>query len=309
MAVQGSADEASALQMDTARAILTWIVHRDLPRGFHLKEHPLSETFHLSRSPIRGALNLLKRHGVVEQRPDRGFFLARSGRELSQAEPALPSSNQDELYRVIATAWFNGELDEAVSTAELRRRFGGRGQDVGRALERLAEDGIIIRSAGKGWRLGPTLASEAAFHDSYAFRMTVEPAAILLASFRLDRPLAALSRRRHEKILGDPGAATVKDMVDVDLDFHHLIGASCGNQFFAQAIARQNALRRLTEMLTSPGGERLLVSSAEHMAILDAIEAGRQEVAATLMREHLTLSRGYRPDYPAAARHASGITR
>jgi len=287
----------SALQVDTARAIVTFIVRSDLPAGHHLKEQRLSETFRLSRSPIRGALGVLAELGIVEQRPDRGFFLAVSGRELGARDPILPHSPNDELYRLIATAWFNGEVPDAVSTAELKRRFSGGGQDVGRALTRLAADGVIVRSAGKGWRLGPNLATEEAFHDSYRFRTVIEPAAIGLPSFRLNRPLAARSRRRHEEILNDGPSATIKEMVDADLEFHHLIAVSCGNQFFEQAIERQNALRRLTEILTTPDGDRLRASSAEHIGILDALESCRMEVAAVLMREHLNVSRSFAPDF------------
>lgn len=287
----------SALQMDTAGAIVRWIVQNDLPRDFHLKEQHLGAVFQLSRSPIRGALTLLGRHGIVDRRPDRGFFLALSGQELGTSDLLLPGSGNDDLYRVIATAWFNGDIPDAASTAELRRRFGGKGQDVGRALERLADDGVIVRSAGKGWRLGPNLASASAFDGSYAFRMTIEPAAILLDTFELDRPLATRSRRVHDKIVRGESDVTIKDMVDADIEFHHLIAISCRNQFFAQSITRQNVLRRLTEMLTMPGSDRLRTSSAEHVAILDALDAGRREVAAVLMREHLTVSRKFVPDF------------
>lgn len=300
------AQGASALQVDTARAIVTWIVESDLPCGYHLKEQRLSEAFGLSRSPIRGALGVLGRHGIVEQRPDRGYFLAVSGQELGANGPLLPHSPNDELYRVIANAWFNGDVPDPVSTAELRRRYGGSGQDVGRALERLAADGVIVRSAGKGWRLGPNLATQEDFHESYRFRIIIEPAAIGLGTFSLDRPLAARSRRRHADILSAGHEATIKEMVDADLEFHHLIAVSCGNRFFAQAIERQNTLRRLTEMLTTPDGDRLRASSAEHMGILDALEGTRMEVAAALLRDHLTVSRTFAPDFLRAGRLAAG---
>jgi DNA-binding GntR family transcriptional regulator len=291
---------ASSLQVDTARAIVTWIVRSGLPAGFHLTEQRLCNAFGLSRSPIRGALSLLANHGIVERRPERGYYLKVSADDLATSEPVLPVSGNDELYRVMANAWFNGIIPDLVSTAELRRRFGG-GPDVSRALERLAEDGVIVRSAGKGWRLGPNLASEQAFRDSYVFRLTIEPAAILLDTFRLDQPLAVRSARRHEQILTGGREASIKEMVDADLEFHHLIAVSCGNQFFAQAILRQNVLRRLTEMLTTPDGERLRASSTEHVGILDALGADRRELAATLMREHLTISKTFSPDFLALA--------
>lgn len=301
----------SGLQLETAIAILNWIVENDLPVEHHLKELQLCDVLKLSRSPIRRALALLADRSIVERRPSRGYFLSVSGRELSQSPPILPPSSADELYRIISTAWFNGELPEVVSTAELRRRFGDGEPDVIRVLERLADDGVIVRQSGKGWRLGANLASEQSFLDSYEFRAVIEPAAILLPSFRLDRPLAALSRRRHEAILGDGIRASVKTMVDADLEFHRLIALSCGNQFFEQAILRGNALRRLTEILTTPESDRLLISSREHMSILDTIESEKFEVAAALMRDHLTVSRAYSPNFvnKPSRRHAAAGAR
>ena len=93
----------------------------------------------------------------------RGYFLAVSMQELGAREALLPASGDDELYRIIAHAWFNGDVADPASTAELRRRFAGNGQDVGRALKRLHGDGIIMRLPGNGWRLGPNLATEGAF--------------------------------------------------------------------------------------------------------------------------------------------------
>ncbi|MGE0004127.1 MAG: GntR family transcriptional regulator [Parvibaculaceae bacterium] len=292
----------SALQAETAHAIVSWIVQNELPAGYHLKEQHLGSVFLVSRSPVRGALDLLREHGIVEQRPDRGFFLSISGRDLGDRPPALPAASSDELYRIIATEWFNGEIPHSVSTAELARRYGGSGVDIGRVLKRLADDGVIMRLAGKGWRLGPNLATSQAFHDSYRFRLTIEPATILLDTFRLNQPLAARSRRRHEKLLALRSAATVADMADADLEFHHLIAVSGNNEFFAQAIERQNVLRRLTEILTTPDSNRLHVSCQEHLRILEALESGRQDVAAALMREHLTISRTFSPAFaePAA---------
>lgn len=287
----------SQLHVETASAIVRWIIRSDLPVGYHLKEEHLGEIFNLSRSPVRGALALLEASDVVERKPERGYFLKFSGREVGLRPSLLKESENDELYRVIANAWFNGEIPDQVSTAELTRRYGDQGRNVGRALRRLSQDGVIQRSTGKGWRLGPNLATHQAFHDSYSFRAIIEPAAIRSEDFVLDRPLAGLCRRRHQAILEAGAAASIKEMVDGDLEFHHLIAVSCGNRFLSEAIERQNVLRRLTEILTTPDGERLRTSSVEHMTILDALEADRREVAAVLMQEHLTVSRTFSPKF------------
>jgi DNA-binding GntR family transcriptional regulator len=289
---------ASALQEETARAIRAWIVAQDLAPGHHLKEHDLCGLLRLSRSPIRAALGLLAGDGVLSRREGGGYVLAVSGWDLGEREDGATAL--DELYRRIAGAWFAGAIPPQVSTAEIQRRFGVTSGEAQRALGRLAADGVVERTAGKGWRLGPNLATEKDFADSYRFRLIVEPAAILCESFALPAPKAARVRRRHERILAE-GAASVREMVDADLEFHGLVAASCGNRFLAQAIERQNLLRRLTEMLSTPDGGRLRASCREHLGILSALEDGRAEIAAALMREHLTVSRGFAPDFAGGA--------
>lgn len=285
----------SDLHGETAVAIVQWAQRNGVPKGTRLREQHLGDAIGLSRSPVRGALALLSWHGVAEARPGRGYVLLLEGAALDERAALLPVTEADETYRQISTDWFEGAIPEQVSGAELQRRYGGRCADVGRALKRLADDGVIMRTPGKGWRLGPNLATEADFLASYHFRQVIEPAAIRLASFALNAPLAARAWMRHQRLLTRGALASVKEMVDADLEFHHLIGTSCGNPFLTQAIDRQNTLRRLTELLTTPDSDRLRISCEEHMGILSAIEAGKKERAASLMHAHLAVSQTFTP--------------
>jgi len=289
----------SALQAETARAIVQWAVENCLVPGDRLREQHLGSVLALSRSPVRRALALLAHHSITEARPGRGYVLLLAGTALEERLAHLPGSDADDFYRRIASDWFEGRIPEQVSTAELQRRYGGPDRDVNRALCRLADDDVIVKQAGKGWRLGPNLASRGDFFDSYRYRQVIEPESILLDSFVLNLPLASLVRTRHERLLS-AAAPSVKEMVDADLEFHHLVGVSSGNRFFAGAIARQNTLRRLTEILTAPDSARLKASCVEHLEILGALDSRDAARAADLMRVHLSLSQLFTPKWLGA---------
>ena len=294
------APQASDVQMRLAREIVDYANSVGLATGTHLREEELAKQFGLSRSPVRGALALLHARGIVAHHVNRGYFLVADAASDTIDIGALPTPDDDALYDEVARAWFRGEIPEQVSESHLRRQFESGRPSLARVLKRLSHDGIIRSSPGNGWQLEPSLSTRAAFEESYEFRMVIEPAAILSASFVLDQVEARRIRRVHEKVIAsDPATCRLKTLVEADLDFHAFIGRSSRNQFFVQSIERQNALRRLMEQQATLTAGRLHQSCAEHLTILDAIESGKRDKAARLMRQHLSVSQEFRPDYRA----------
>ncbi|ACQ79773.1 transcriptional regulator, GntR family [Beutenbergia cavernae DSM 12333] len=78
--------QQEALGDRVARALRRKIVSGELERGTHLVEGPLSESFGVSRGPIRDALRALESDGLVESRR-RGAFVV-----------GLDENDIDELY-------------------------------------------------------------------------------------------------------------------------------------------------------------------------------------------------------------------
>ena len=165
---------------------------------------------------------------------------------------------------------------------------------------RLAEDDIVLRSPGQGWRFQPTLNTEAAHDASYRFRQVIEPAALREPGFDLDPAAAARCRARHESLLGmTESEVPVSYAFDVDAEFHQLLAQASGNPFFAAAVERQNRLRRLVEYFAPTGRRRLADSCREHLEILELLEAGKRAKAAASMGAHLGAACLIKPAFAA----------
>jgi DNA-binding GntR family transcriptional regulator len=102
-------------------------------------------------------------------------------------------------------------------------------------------------------------------------------------------------RARHGAVLAEPwDAASAVRFFEMNAAFHEGLAACSGNRFLLAAVRRQNQLRRLSNYRWGYGTERVAVSCREHLEILDRLEADDREVAAALMRRHLTGARDLR---------------
>ena len=277
----------SEVQLKMARAIVDYLCRNQVNVGDHLTEQELVEEFHISRSPVRAAMAYLAERGVFEQRPNRGFFVKLDGPSLRKLGLEMPTTDEENLLGAIARDWFAGRAPQSFSEAEFCRRYGLGRSVATRVLFKLSEDGIISRNRGHGWRFESSLHTRATRDESYAFRIVIEPAAILSPSFELDRGMAELCRRHHEIALGPaPEDTPLSTLSDIDVEFHRTIGISSRNRFFLAAIERQNSLRRITAHVDR-NKTQLIGSCVGHMEILAALERDEREEAADLMRHHL----------------------
>ena len=281
----------SEVQLKLARTIVEYLCRNDMNPGNHVTEQELVDEFRISRSPVRAALAYLAARGVLEQRPNRGYFVRLDGHSLRRLSLEMPTTAEEKLLGAIARDWFAKKVPQSFSEAEFCRRYDLGRSVAARVLFKLSEDGIIARNRGHGWRFEPTLDTQATRDESHAFRLVVEPAAIRSPSFELDRGMAELCRRHHELALNPgPEDTSLSTLSDIDIGFHRMIGISSRNRFFLAAIERQNTLRRMTAYANS-NRARLIGSCVEHMEILTAIERDERDEAAELMRHHLVSAR------------------
>ena len=275
------------LQIKMAYEILGYLCRQGMRAGNHLTEQELVDAFQVSRSPLRGAMAYLAEKGILEQRPNRGFFVKLDNDELDLDSLELPKTSEDTLLTSIVEDWFARRIPRSFSQAEFCRRYKLGRWTSSRILLKLSEDGIISRKRGHGWRFEISPNATATRYESYGFRRSIEPGAIRSPDFELDPDLARLARRSHEAALApDDGGPSPATLEDIDAAFHRLIGVSSRNQFILAAIERQNSLRRALSY-ANWNRPRDLHSWAEHMEILDALEKGERERAAGLMERHL----------------------
>lgn len=282
-----------------ARRIVDLVREGDCPAGHQLKEHWLANELGVSRSPVRAALRLLDRIGVVRTVPNQGCFLARAAAELNDGNWGLPPTGEERLYAVLTRDRFASRLDIQINVNELSRRYGANRALVERVLMRLADEGLVEREAGLGWRFLPAVDNPQVYEESYRFRLMIEPMAILDPGFSPDNKRIAELRRLHEELIdGRTGAISPRRLVEVDVDFHEAIGIWSDNRFILQSIRQQTRLRRLMEFQFSIEDRgRMIQSCWEHLAILEAIEAGHFENASELMREHINISHDLLPEF------------
>ncbi|MBW7969631.1 GntR family transcriptional regulator [Bradyrhizobium sp. BR 10289] len=272
-----------------ANQILDVIRDAKLGPGHHLREQQLADLIGVSRTPIRSALDLLAERGIVETRKNHGFFLRRPFDTLHHIEIEVPSTAEEKLYARLVRDRLEHRIPNSITQSEIARRYDVDRIALARTLSRLAEDGLIARKQGHGWTFLPTLDSLVSLRASYEFRLTIEPSAFLLATFKPDPAAIERMRLQHLYLASHPDISSVSStqLFETDAAFHEMCAEFCGNAFFAQAVQYQNRLRRLLEYGSYFDGRRVREWCREHLAIIESIAAGNLIEASTRMRAHL----------------------
>lgn len=288
----------SDLQAKIALQIVEYIKDNDLEKGQHLTEEKFAALFGVSRTPVRATLNYLEKIGVLKVVANRGYFLAVTPGSINLGRLGIPMSEEEKLYSNVVRDIVRGHWKEEVTEIDLIRRYEVQRGLVTRVLWRLAKEGVVERSAGVGWTIQPILNSPEAVMESYRVRVLVEPSGLLEPTYAPDLRKLAKSREQHEELLRK-GAHKISrtEFFETNAAFHEMLAAMSGNRFFAQMIKQQNKLRRLMEY-KARHIDRLTESCQEHIAIIDALEAGDRDWAAHLLRHHLqTSSRLYQESF------------
>lgn len=290
-----------------ANRILERLHEQQLEPGAWLSENALAAEFGVSRTPVRGALSQLADEGIVDVVPRRGYVVKRAVRDKDLSAHPLEENAEDRLAAKLAADRFASRLPDLVSEADLMRRYSVSRGLLARVLRSMAQEGIVERRDGHGWRFLPSIDSEQLHDESYRYRLLIEPAAILEPTFQLDRPRAERLRAAHEELMhsGLRRISSVK-FFEFNAQFHEFVAACSGNRFLHQAVVQQNGLRRFFSYNWTYGAGRMRESCAEHLAILDRLLAGDQEHAAQLMRLHVLAASRVRSQFGPAQVSSAG---
>jgi DNA-binding GntR family transcriptional regulator len=263
--------------------------------GAHLTEQELADAFRVSRTPVRMALRVLQDMKLVENRPNRGFFLAQNSGEpdTDGMQAAREGADEDPLYFQIAEDRLSGVLGERCTEAELARRYGASRARIVRLLARMAQEGWIERLPGHGWSFQAALTSREAYDQGYRYRMLIEPAALLEPGYHLSPAVIAEARNQQLAMLaGGIQHWSRSETFAANANFHEVIVGGSSNPFLLGGLRRVNRLRRLHEYRTLQQHRGRLVHECEdHLRLLDLITAGDQAGAAAALYTHLDRSR------------------
>jgi DNA-binding GntR family transcriptional regulator len=127
------------------------------------------------------------------------------------------------------------------------------------------------------------------------FRLLVEPAALTAPGFRRDMRVISGMRRRHETALAAQPPLSIADLVELDIAFHEALADCSGNRFLQASIRQHTALRRVDEYQIHAMRDHHVETIREHVAILDALEAADQRLAAHRLTAHLLASHHRQP--------------
>jgi DNA-binding GntR family transcriptional regulator len=269
-----------------AEKILSHIRTSGLDVGAHLTEQSLRDQFGTSRAPIRAALVFLEQQGVLERKPNHGFFIKNHSSKIQPHDESTPRF--EEIYFQIADDRLSRKLEDKISENELMRRYDISRPQLRRILTRISSEGWIEPNEGRGWRFAALIDSVEAYRESYELRQTIEPFGLAAPGFRHDKDVLQALRRTQETIR-DGGWESLKpiELVETNSGFHEGLAKLSGNRFVLGTVQNLNQLRRLIEYRQTLNREQVRVQNADHLAILDAIDEKDMTRASQIMQTHL----------------------
>lgn len=191
----------SDLTRDTADGLRELIALRTLSPGQQLRQLELAARLGVSRSPLREAMRMLEREGLLVHEPNRGYFVARMSREELDQIYRIRALLETELLTTLRPA-SAAELDRLRSiNAEIAAAVGRRAVDVMLSRNRefhfaifsLSPQTLIAREVERLWRLCEPYHATHLWHPSVRERMVADHEEIVAALSEGD--LRALRRR------------------------------------------------------------------------------------------------------------------
>lgn len=271
----------------------------DLPAGTHLREEDLTRAFGVSRTPVRSALQALASHGVLQHRPNQGYFLAVPGSELPDELADDLAPEEEQLVRRVIRDRLAGRLDDRVSESGLQRRYACSRTTARRLTDYMEREGLLERRGGQGWRFLSALNSQEAYSASFRFRLLIEPAVFREPTFLPDPEALERLRQKHRKLVdGDVDRVSSAHIYEVDAAFHETLAQWSGNPFLLDNVRQQIRLRRLTDYeFYAADAELFRESCRQHLAIITALTDRDVAGAGQRMADHIRWSWSHSPTF------------
>ncbi|WP_067699509.1 GntR family transcriptional regulator [Nocardia jejuensis] len=196
---------------------------------------------------------------------------------------------RDVVYATLRDELMNGRIkfDHRLTEPKVSARFGISRTPVREALAMLCSDGLLRR---EDVGFSPVRPSIPLVRDLYELRITLELSGIQRAidnpGLVHDHELLRLERERWLAFRADPPPQE-PGFVVLDEEFHVALLSAGGNGELVRTLVAVNARIRHVRMYDFMVNNRVEVTIAEHLAILDAVLAGDLPLAHELLRLHI----------------------
>lgn len=277
-----------------------------LKPGTLLLEGPMAELFGVSRSPVRQALANLHQAGLICTFNGRGYLVgSESGNVLRrQLEPADFQLAEDDAQAPRKTESWKAVYDQIerdllhqslfgayrINELELSRHYGISRTVSSQVLARLSLMGLVERDDRSRWQLGQW--DEERLGELYEVRRRLEPYVLVRAAEFIEaKQIEGYIERLHQAMALYPDMES-RQFDDLESDLHIETLGRCPNRQMLQI------LRRTHSLLLS--GKHILLDKSyfpdeepffrEHLSIFEHLHAGRADLAAQSMEEHLLIA-------------------
>lgn len=205
-------------------------------------------------------------------------------RAQRQPAPAPPRLLRVDVHQRLRDEILTCRLAPArdLTESELAARFGVSKSPVRDALFRLEQEGLVVIMPRQGYRVTPVSIRDA--HEMFQLRAVLESACVEAAAQAPPERLRALDRfRRYEAARWPLGFAAY------NAAFHRELAALSGNSRLQRVLndVIDQMQRVVTLGLAALKGHDPRQLVAEHVAIIDAVQAGEGRKAARVVRRHV----------------------
>lgn len=221
------------------------------------------------------------------------------------SRPRLKAGRQRsrDVYDELRRGLLSGEYPviERLAEESLAARLGGSRTPVREALMRLESEGLVARRPQGGFY--PRSPNLAGIRHLYELRRILELASLQRPGRHGERHDESALRAIHDDWSDlarnppdpDPG------LVAVDENFHLCLAEAAGNPTIAEQLQVVNDRIRVVRMQNFVHRERIAVTTAQHLAILAALQDGDSDTAVALMGAHLDEAMAQASDRAARA--------
>lgn len=277
---------------------------KSLPEGTVLLEGPIATIFDSSRSPVKQALAKLESEGLVRRFDGRGVLVGMTSGPLRlKVTPEMLSLEADPAGNPKVFAWQNFYYDFE-KTVILRAVFGAarinelalaRYYNVGRTvagdiLNYAAKTGIVIKDDKSRWWINPL--DEERFHNLYALRILLEPAALKSAIDRIPPISLEVMRNRLIETTDHFPRIEPAELDALEEDLHIGLMQFSDNSEILEALKRTRCVLVAGKHIQRAvrGAMPIDAFMHEHLEIMDAAAALDFKTAEAALIEHLATS-------------------